>query len=493
AVDKFFLGGVNHVFYHGTPFSPESEPWPGWMFYAAVHFGPTNSFWNDFAALNRYVARCQSFLQAGKPDNDVLLYSPIYDNWSQAPPTSRSMLPHYGGGIESGLGQADGQTLLDAGYSYDLISDRQLRSVVYSDGSLQTGGASYKYIILPETRFIQPETFERLIALAHEGARIIVLNSLPSDVPGWGDLERRRNSLKALIAGLRFNKSAYGNVQVANTGKGSFWVGDLKTLMIAMVSVTREPMVGHGLRFIRRKDGSSHYYFVVNQGGRAVDGWVTLGSSAKSVAIFDPMREETGFAAIRQFESRGVEVYLQIAPGESRILKTFDKPVNGPSYAYFNTAGAAQPLNGKWSLRFGAGGPELPSAVETDRLGSWTDFDGEAYKRFSGTGVYTISFAPPQGRDGDSTLDLGRVSESARVKLNGNELGVLINAPYRIRIPKELLKEQNTLEVAVSNLMTNRIIDLDRRGVNWKRFYNTNMPARRRENAGPDGLFSAAR
>src|SRR5215475_13238967 len=70
--------------------------------------------------------------------------------------------------------------------------------------------------------------------------------------------------------------------------------------------------------------------------------------------------------------------------------------------------------------------------------------------------------------------------------------GVLINAPYRIRIPKELLKEQNTLEVAVSNLMTNRIIDLDRRGVNWKKFYNTNMPARRRENAGPDGLFTAA-
>src|SRR5262249_25839834 len=59
--------------------------------------------------------------------------------------------------------------------------------------------------------------------------------------------------------------------------------------------------------------------------------------------------------------------------------------------------------------------------------------------------------------------------------------------------PKEMLKERNTLEVAVSNLMTNRIIDLDRRGVNWKKFYNTNMPARRRENAGPDGLFTAAR
>jgi hypothetical protein len=182
---------------------------------------------------------------------------------------------------------------------------------------------------------------------------------------------------------------------------------------------------------------------------------------------------------------------LQLAPGESCVLKTFDAPVKGPSFAYYKTAGEAQPLNGKWSLRFVAGGPELPASTETDKPGSWTDLDGESVKRFSGTAVYTISFSM-QGR-GDWALDLGRVAESARVKLNGNELGVLINAPYRIRIPKELLREQNTLEVAVSNLMTNRIIDLDRRGVNWKKFYNTNMPARKRENAGPDGLFTAAR
>jgi hypothetical protein len=29
--------------------------------------------------------------------------------------------------------------------------------------------------------------------------------------------------------------------------------------------------------------------------------------------------------------------------------------------------------------------------------------------------------------------------------------------------------------------------------VNWKRFYNINMPARLPENRGPDGLFTAAK
>lgn len=79
-VDKFLLAGVNHIFYHGTAYSPQDAMWPGWLFYAAVHFTPANSFWEDFGTINQYVARAQSFLQAGKPSNDILLYFllPIY-------------------------------------------------------------------------------------------------------------------------------------------------------------------------------------------------------------------------------------------------------------------------------------------------------------------------------------------------------------------------------------------------------------------------------
>ena len=71
ANDKFLLGGVNHIFYHGTAYSPQNASWPGWLYYAAVHFTPSNSFWDDFGALNNYVACSQSFLQAGKPSNDL--------------------------------------------------------------------------------------------------------------------------------------------------------------------------------------------------------------------------------------------------------------------------------------------------------------------------------------------------------------------------------------------------------------------------------------
>src|SRR5262249_39816085 len=93
AVERFFVAGVNHIVYHGTAYSPARAPWPGWQFYASVEFNTRNSWWNDFGALNDYVARAQSFLQAGRPDQDILLYYPLYDSLAIR---GQELLRHFG-------------------------------------------------------------------------------------------------------------------------------------------------------------------------------------------------------------------------------------------------------------------------------------------------------------------------------------------------------------------------------------------------------------
>ena len=75
------LDGINHVFYHGTVYSPPDAPWPGWLFYASTQYNPANPWWDDFGAMNRYVERVQSVLQSGRPDNDILVYWPVFDIW----------------------------------------------------------------------------------------------------------------------------------------------------------------------------------------------------------------------------------------------------------------------------------------------------------------------------------------------------------------------------------------------------------------------------
>ena len=83
------------------------------------------------------------------------------------------------------------------------------------------------------------------------------------------------------------------------------------------------------------------------------------------------------------------------------------------------------------------------------------------------------------------------VHESASVYVDDTYIGTLISTPYSIEIPGNLLKEDSKLKIRVSNLMANRIADLDKKGIEWRKFYNTNFNARRKENVGKDGKFSA--
>jgi hypothetical protein len=115
---------------------------------------------------------------------------------------------------------------------------------------------------------------------------------------------------------------------------------------------------------------------------------------------------------------------------------------------------------------------------------------GTPAQSFAGTTVYSITFdAPgllssPQVVSGGSDtlkrgqqtyyLDLGKVCQSARVRLNGRDYGTLIATPFRL-VVDNLKPKDNLLEVEVTSVSANRIRDLDRRGVPWKIFKDINI------------------
>ena len=93
-LDRLFAAGINHIFYHGTCYSPDEAAWPGWVFYASTQMNPRNSIWRDAPVLNDYAARCQSVLQSGQPDNDLLVYWPIHDLWHSPTGLARNLTVH---------------------------------------------------------------------------------------------------------------------------------------------------------------------------------------------------------------------------------------------------------------------------------------------------------------------------------------------------------------------------------------------------------------
>ena len=489
AVDKYFVGGVNHVFWHGTNYSPQNDPWPGWLFYAAVHFTPANSFWKDFSTLNNYVTRCQGFLQQGKPDNDILLYFPFNDKNSTP---GRDMLNHFDGmeGFDKTVFKESAEWLLKKGYAFDLISDKQITEQLKPNGALlQSVKHNYKTILLSDVKIIPLTTLKKLKVLAEGGATIIFHQHLPSDVPGLFQLQQQQKEMAAIINSLSFSTTA-SKVKKASVGKGYFLVGDELADLLNEAKTTRETLVDMGLQYNRRSYNGGHYYFISNPGKQPVSGWVPLQSTEKNIALFDPMLEKNGLAKTR-LNNGMVDVYLQLQPGESCILQTSKNIVTGKQYPYYKATAPVLELNNNWSLQFIKGGPSLPAAASNISVGSWTDLPGEAVKQFSGTAVYTVSFNKPKATPVAWLLNLGNVQETAEVWLNGNKLQTLIGPTFQLVIDPALLNATNILKVIVTNGMPNRIAALEKSGMAWKKFYNTNFPSGLAANRGADGLFTA--
>ena len=478
AADYLFLSGANHIFFHGIPYSPAEAPWPGWQFYASVNLGPEGGLWRDLPGFTAYATRCQAVLQNGAPADDVLLYLPVHDIW-QVP--SGMLMPFTMHNVQQWLAPhpfyAAALKMWDRGYGYDLVSDHFLASAQCVKGRVSIGGNNWRVVVVPDCRLMPETTLRQLIDLARAGATILVQGRLPEDVPGLADLDRRRAGFKALLASLTPAPAPGTGIQRVAVGDGAVLIGPDLEKLLGAAGVMREPAVDLGLRFIRRTHEHGFTYFLANRGDQPVDGWVTLGTAAKSAAILDPRYEHrSGVAALRQGADGAAQVYLQLAPGESCILRTFVREsVAGPAWAYHQTMGAAQPVDGLWRVQFVEGGPVLPAGYSTPQLASWTTRSNPEAKAFAGTARYTLEFDLPSGGADGWKLDLGKVGASARVRLNGHDVGAFWCAPFQTEVGHWLQPGKNLLEIEVTNLAANRIRDLDRRGVNWKYFYDANV------------------
>ena len=453
-LDRIFTDGINHIFYHGAVYSPQDAPWPGWLFYAATQFNPNNTWWEDFSALNHYVARVQSILQRGQPDNDILLYWPFDDLLDEEAGTVKTFTVHNVKWLPDQPVGKIARALMAQGYTFDYISDAQLLQTLPDAGALITAGKTrYRVLVVPATRRLPIATAQKLAALAANGAKII-FEKLPEDVPGFGRLAERRAAFQTALAQLRPNITVNADV-----------------LAGVAPHVRREAFSEAGLNFIRRSSGpGGHDYFIANLGAQTFEGWIKLGVSAATVSLLNPLNDQQGLAALRD-----QSVYLQLAPGESLLLRTSPRPAPGAAWPYRQPAGTPVSLSGLWKITFLKGGPELPPALQTESLQSWTSLGGSEAQRFGGTARYRLEFTAPTTAADDWLLDLGDVRESARVLLNGQLITTAWSLPFRVRVGPFLQPGRNVLELDVTNLAANRIRDMDQRKLPWKIMRDANI------------------
>ena len=473
-LDDLYLSGVNHIFYHGTCYSPDEAPWPGWLFYASYEMNPRNAVWRHADALNAYATRCQSVLQSSKPDHDILLYWPIHELWQNSTGMVRNLTVHARDWFEQQpIGRAADQ-LWNRGYGFDYVSDRQLRACHNDAALVAAPGGKYRVIVVPRCDIIPLETWQQLLKLAEGGATVVFEGVLPSDVSGWANLENNRALFKASREGLLENKNSEGPA-TASLGKGRLIVGSLES-SLESAGVSREPLFDTpGLMGIRLTFDQGWHYFLANRSetNRVTD-WIPLSIMAGNVVALDPLSGRSGIAEVRHDKGKTL-VRLDLQPGASLFLRCYsDRNVTGQPWQVRQTPDKRTPLKGPWRLEFLAGGPELPKARELESLSPWSQPGSPDTESFSGAAVYSTRFDSPSEHKGEWELDLGEVAQSARVRLNGKELGTTFVPPFRLILP-QLREVGNELEIEVVSTSANRIRDLDRRKVPWRNFNDINF------------------
>ncbi|MDE7141567.1 MAG: hypothetical protein K2O33_01555 [Muribaculaceae bacterium] len=465
-LDQMLCSGVNHVYFHGAPYSPKGAEFPGWMFYASINMSPTNSFWEDAGGLMKYLERVQAFLSAGKPDNDFLLYFPIEDVWYSQTGNPYLMFDIHKMDRRMPEVKRAVNEILSAGYDCDYISDRFVETLsVEPDGRLRSeGGTLYRGLVVPGARLMQPSVVEKLAALAEKGATVVFAGGFPTDVPGNADLANRRERMAAALGHLK--------------GLGNIIIADNITEGLARTGVKPEVMRRDlGLRIVRRiNEVGGHNYFVANLADKAVDGFVPLAPEAGAVMIFDPLTGRSGVAESRPDSEGGSLVRLQLAPGESLMLKTFPGQLSETAWRYVERTGNPVRLTSGWSISFPRSEPPIDGPFATDTLTEWCSLPIPQATVNAATGRYTVTFEIDDPAIADEwVLDLGDVRESARVKVNGAEAPAAWSVPFRVWIGPLLKPGENTLEIDVTNLQANRIADYERRGIEWRKFKDANI------------------
>ncbi|MGM9698292.1 MAG: glycosyl hydrolase [Prevotella sp.] len=418
-LDLMFCAGVNRMFFHGAAYSPKDDPWPGWRFYASVDMSPTNSIWRDAPELMRYITRCQTYLQWGKPDNDFLVYLPVRNLWRN---DTRNWLMQFD--IHSMAKKAPQfiKTILDidkAGFDCDYISDQYLLTTTFRNGMLETAaGTRYKGIIIPASTTLPSNVESHINQLRQQGAKIIFGN----DAAAMGKAAKPEAMKKEL-----------------------------------------------GLKMIRRINDEGHHYFIANLTDHDICQRIPLATNELHAFWINPMTNETNKADLNQ---QGIEINLR--SGESRILVCSNNESDLSVEQNFGDKEIDLTENA-WRLSFVEEQPKVSETFKFDALKTWEDLSEDAATTM-GTGVYETTFNLSKADAAKGwTIDLGDVRESARVYINDKYIGCAWAVPFSLNCKNALKKGKNTLRIEVTNLPANRIADLDRKGVVWRKMKEINV------------------
>lgn len=405
------------------------------------HFQRHNTWWDYSRPWMDYLSRCQYLLQQGEFVADVCCW--------------------FGEGAP--LSVNDMKLDVPRGYDFDFCSSEVVLRMSVKGGRLVLpSGASYRYLLLPDTDRVTLPLARKIRELVEGGAHVIGGKRLKG-TPGLTDFPRCDAEIEKIAAALwDANRIVPG-----------------KPLTEVFAQDRLPPdFEGEGLQYVHRRVGGADIYFVSHQENRSLDATCTFRVTGQCPELWDP---ETGsireLPAFAEKDGR-VAVPLRFRPMQSWFVVFRNRSRRAPQDAVvannFPSWHEQAALAGPWQVSFDPkwGGPAKP--VTFDKLQDWTTSAEGGIRYYSGTAIYRTRFDVPGSRfpAPQLFLNLGAVEVMARVRLNGKDCGIAWKPPYLVDISAAVRAGENLLEISVVNLWVNRMIgdeQLPEDG-NWKDF-----------------------
>ncbi len=450
--DLNFISGITHFVLHGFNFSPPEAGFPGWVQFG-TYFSEHTPWWPYMRRWSDYAARISWILQSSEAQARVAMLAPDVDVWSDwgRPyyPFPEREAPIYAWRLWESLHQA--------GWNVDFVSDRILETARADRGGLQCGGRRYEVILVPGLKRMVPATARRLVEFARAGGRILFVERMPSQGPSYTDLGEGDRAVQTAMASLREEFPA-GVRQVEAPPEGSA----LQWAIRVLDETGLQPDVRFGppsdsISQIRHRAGEREIFLLVHSGlqGAAELTAEFPGLEGKTAWRWDP---ETGERQVLSSQGGG-RYRLRFEPLESLLL-VFEPGSPAPGSPRWEPPPESEGivLEPTWTLRF----HHLITAEKWEQASpELLDFGASPDPRlqtFAGAVDYSTDFEPE--RTDWNWLDLGVVHGVSEVRLNGHPLGARWYGRHRFPVRGLLQPGVNRLEVRVTTHLGNYVRSL---------------------------------
>ncbi|KAJ7702445.1 hypothetical protein B0H17DRAFT_1044362 [Mycena rosella] len=488
-----YAGGVNVALLHGFPYSGAypNTTWPGLVTFGydfADAHGPRMPAWDSYKEYLDFLKHTQYVLQSGISKVDIAIYRKDYDITGSPP--------------------FQGNSLVDAGYTYEYVSPENLKlpGVSVSSARLAPGGPAYKAFILNRGPNVTVDASQRLLEYAQAGLPIIISGAVPNDIPGFDPNGTQQAQVQALMQQL-LNQTS---VMV---------VDDETQVPAVLVSLGVLPAASFGpssaIYTIHRDDPDTSYFYLFNSGNTTQNFTLALRPDVAGTPFFlDAWTAEVSPVGLWTNDSGAISIpSVSLAPAQTALfavssaatfegvavpsthLVALDSPASAVAdasgnveiqsfsegvFTYTLSTGTAGSVNvtlegettrtlSGWILSIVAWTPPedlsdinsvlvtQPTINLTQGLVPWNELAGQA--NTSGVGTYNTTFDwnhAPNGTVGVK-LDFGSVFHTVKAFVNDVQIPTADPSFHVVDISTFVLLGTNTLRVEAASTLLNAV------------------------------------